>query len=318
MTESNLWLRDAQGVDIFIRRFEPDKGRPKAAIQLEHGVVEHSGRYLETARRLCDAGFVCYADDHRGHGRTAESTGGLGRFGPGGWEAIVHDLALITDHIETDHPGLPVFLLGFSWGSHLAQDYMQRWGARLAGAILVGSTGRQPFVITGLGPLLSSIMVVLKGPDAPSGLADRLVFDGYNKPYLPSPTKSRFDWISRDPVEVRTYVEDPDCGFPLSAKASLEMALAYRRLWRPGAESRIPRNLPVLVMSGTDDSSNGRLADLRPLVTRYRARWHMSAVTEKLYEGARHDLFHETNRGQVVADCIDWLNARLSHKGEGV
>jgi len=311
MIESDFWLRDAEGIDIFVRHFQPDRQKPRAVIQIEHGVVEHSGRYLEMAKRFCDSGYACYVDDHRGHGKTAESTGGLGRLGPGGWDAIVRDLAFITDHIETDHPGLPIFLLGFSWGSHLAQDYIQRWGDRLAGVVLVGSTGHQPFIISGLGPFLSSVMVMLMGPDAPSHLTDKLVFDAYNKAYLPSPTNSRCDWINRDTAEVRSFVEDPACGFTLSTKASLEMARAYRRLWKPDQESRIPRDLPVLIMSGSDDASNNRLADLKPLAARYRTRWNLADVTEKYYEGARHEIFHELNRDEVFADCIGWLDRHL-------
>lgn len=174
MSKSDFWLRDAEGIEIFVRHFQPDKGRPKAAIQIEHGVAEHSGRYFEMARRFCDAGYACYADDHRGHGRTAESTGGPGKIVPGGWDAVVRDLALITDRIEADHPGLP-----------------------------------------------------------------------------------------------------------------------------------------VLIMSGSDDASNNRLADLRPLAARYRTRWNLADVTEKYYEGARHEIFHELNRDEVFADCIGWLDGHL-------
>lgn len=311
MTASTFTLRDAEGVELFVRRWEPPVGSVKAVAQIAHGVCEHSARYGWTAEKLCAEGYACYADDHRGHGNTAPSCGGLGRLGPGGWDAVVRDLALVTDRIVEDHPGLPIFLVGHSWGSHLSQDYMQRWGARLAGVVLIGSTGAQPFIIAGFGPLLSRLSMALKGPDAPSFLSDDIVFKAYNKPYLPSPTNSKSDWISRDEAEVRAFIADPLCGFSMTTSMALELSLAYRRLWRSENESRIPKSLPVLLLSGSDDSSNARLANLKPLVERYRDRLGLADVVAKYYEGARHSLLCETNKEEVVADLVAWLGEHM-------
>ncbi len=315
MTASSFMLRDAEGVDVFVRRWEPESGGPKAVVHIAHGVGEHSGRYAWTAERLCAAGFACYGDDHRGHGRTAETSGGLGRLGKGGWDACVRDLALVSDRINADHPGLPLFLLAHSWGSHLAQDYIQRWGSRLAGVILTGSTGTMPFIVTGIGPVFGRLMVLLRGPDTTSDLADKLVFDGYNRPYEPSPTNSKADWTSRDPAEIQAIVDDPYCNFPQSTSMSLEMALAYRRLWRAEREAAIPKDLPILLMSGSEDAANAHLADLKPLAARYRDRYGIKDVTEKYYEGARHCILHETNKEEVAADCVAWLNAHVRQGG---
>jgi alpha-beta hydrolase superfamily lysophospholipase len=312
MISSSFTLNDAEGVEVFVRRFEPDSGAAKAVVQIAHGVGEHSGRYAWTAERFCAAGYACYADDHRGHGKTADATGGLGRLGPGGWDACVRDLALVSDRANADHPGLPLFLLGHSWGSHLAQDYVQRWGARLAGVVLTGSTGRLPFIVTGIGPIFSRILVLLLGPETPSSLADKLVFEGYNKPYEPSPTNSKADWTSRDPEEIRGIVDDPLCNAPQSTLMSLEISLAYKRIWREENEARIPRTLPVLIMSGTEDATNAHLADLKPLAERYRNKYGIVDVTEKYYEGARHCVLHETNKEEVTADCLAWLDARYA------
>ncbi|TFG83021.1 MAG: alpha/beta fold hydrolase, partial [Spirochaetales bacterium] len=306
MKATTFSMKDAEGVDVFVRRWEPDSGAPSAAVQIAHGVSEHSGRYAALAERLCSSGYACYANDHRGHGLTAPATGGLGRLGPGGWDAVVRDLALLSDRIRSDHPGIPLFMAGHSWGSHLAQDYIQRWGSGLAGAALIGSTGSQTASVTLFGPILARLMILFKGPDATNNLADKLVFDGYNKPFL-APGVSKSAWISRDPAEVKAFDDDPDCGFPFSTGMSLEMALAYRRIWREESERRIPKDLPVYIASGTEDSSNARLVDLKPLVERYRTRLGLSDLTVKYYEGARHCLIHETNRDEVIDDLVAWL-----------
>jgi alpha-beta hydrolase superfamily lysophospholipase len=222
MISSSFTLNDLEGVEIFVRRFEPDSAAPKAVVQIAHGVGEHSGRYAWAAERFCAAGYACYADDHRGHGKTADATGGLGRLGPGGWDACVRDLALVSDRANADHPGLPLFLLGHSWGSHLAQDYIQ-----------------------------STLM-------------------------------------------------------------SLEMSLAYKRLWREEGEAKIPKTLPILLMSGSEDATNAGLANLKPLAERYRNKYGIVDVTEKYYEGARHCVLHETNKEKVADDCMAWLDAHCA------
>jgi alpha-beta hydrolase superfamily lysophospholipase len=155
MRSSDFTIEDRDGVELFVYHWEPDGGRPKAVVQISHGVVEHAGRYADFARVLADSGYACYADDHRGHGRTAGSVDKLGILGPGGWESVVQDLKLVADRAVADNPGLPLFYLGHSWGSLLGQDFIQRWGDLLKGAIFIGSTGDQSFVVRRLGPLLS-------------------------------------------------------------------------------------------------------------------------------------------------------------------
>ena len=63
------------------------------------------------------------------------------------------------------------------------------------------------------------------------------------------------------------------------------------------------------MLVGTDDPVNGGMLALDPLLERYRTAG--LAVTLRRYEGGRHEMFNETNRDEVVADLIAWLDEQL-------
>src|SRR5260221_5511595 len=93
----------------------------RGVIQVAHGLGEHVGRYAELARILVRAGFVVYGNDHRGHGLTA-ATGGLGDFGPRGFDQLVEDMVSLRVIAKNEQPGPPFILLAHSMGSLAGQQ----------------------------------------------------------------------------------------------------------------------------------------------------------------------------------------------------
>ena len=79
------------GLIVAAYRWDPE-GRPRAVVQVTHGMGEHARRYERLAHALNAEGYVVYAQDHRGHGRTAESEEALGRLGEEGWAELVEDV----------------------------------------------------------------------------------------------------------------------------------------------------------------------------------------------------------------------------------
>jgi alpha-beta hydrolase superfamily lysophospholipase len=135
-------------------------------------------------------------------------------------------------------------------------------------------------------------------------------FGSLNRRFLPSRTRSDFDWVSRDEAVVRSALADPYCCFRLTNRMALDWGVGIEALWTEAGERRIPRGLPLLFLSGTEDPVNGFLRYLRPLVARYRDAYGIEDLTEKYYEGARHALLAETNKEEVFADILAWLDAR--------
>src|SRR5271169_204129 len=117
MQASTFTLATPDGVSLFVYRWLPD-GPPRAVVQIAHGLAEHAARYARVAEALCRAGYAVYADDHRGHGRTATTTGDLGYFAESdGWNRCVNDLWQLNQQIRADFPQAPIAILGHSLGS---------------------------------------------------------------------------------------------------------------------------------------------------------------------------------------------------------
>lgn len=292
-------------VTIFVRKWLPQDSTPRAAVQIAHGAAEHSQRYERFASALTGAGFIVYANDHRGHGQTAATPDRAGVAGPDGWNGMVRDLHQLSDIIREEHPNLPLFLFGHSLGSLMTQQYIQQWGEALAGTVLCGTFGESP----GLEEFLPALKQAADAaPDAPSQMT-AMIFAEFNKPFEPAVTG--FEWLSRDTDEVKKYVEDPWCGHPLANQLVYENALAGKTYWSEEAESRIPKHLPILFIAGDQDPCGGVNAEsVKALSARYRQQG-IANIEEIFYPGARHEILNETIRDQVEQDVVSWLHQQL-------
>jgi alpha-beta hydrolase superfamily lysophospholipase len=302
-TPSTFTLTTTGGVDLFVYSWLPVK-RPKAVVQIAHGLAEHAGRYARLADALNSAGYAVYANDHRGHGRTVKSADDLGFFAETeGWRKCVDDLWHLNRHVAASHPGLPVFLLGHSMGSTLAEQFMGEHGDVLAGVVLSGANGN-PTLLARLGGAVTRAERLRLGSRGRSKLVQSLTFDAFNKKFAPA--RTAFDWLSRDPAEVDKYVADPLCGFSATVQLWIDLLDGWTAVSRPAHRKRVPKTLPLYLIAGGSDPVSGGTRQLEPWIAEYRAAGHANLI-HRFYAEARHELFHETNRDKVAADLIAWL-----------
>ena len=308
MQSSSFEFSGVDGAVLFVCRWLPE-GAPRAAVQIAHGLAEHAGRYARLAEALTGAGYAVYADDHRGHGRSAKGPANLGFFAErDGWNRAVDDLWRLNRRIAADHPGRPIVLLGHSMGSFMAQQFIAEHGAALAGVVLSGSGGK-PEPLAAVGRLVARLERLRLGPRGHSALLLAFSFGAFNKPFAPARTP--YDWLSRDPAEVDKYIADPLCGFPASVQLWIDMLDALPRIADPARQARIPKTLPVLILSGARDPVGGNTKGLRQLLAAYGAAG-LGRVSHKFYPGGRHEMFNETNRDEVTRDLIAWLDGLKS------
>jgi alpha-beta hydrolase superfamily lysophospholipase len=249
---------------IFYRRWDPE-GDPRRIVQFVHGYAEHGGRYAHVAEALARDGAVVYADDHIGHGRSDGERAVISNF-----DHAVTDLHTLTAIALSEHPGLPVVLVGHSMGGLLSGRYAQTWPDEVSGVAFCGAVigdwqwARDVLADPGLPHVSFDAGAISRDPEAgASYAADPLVYHGqYKRPLL------------------------------VAEVAALDaFALDIDRL-----------TAPVLLLHGTADPFvpyERSLQAVRDMAT--------EDVTVHLYEGGRHEVLNEINRDEVIDDLATWI-----------
>jgi alpha-beta hydrolase superfamily lysophospholipase len=308
--QSCIWLPSNDGLKLFIRRWTP-LAPPRAVLHIIHGMAEHSQRYERLARKLAKAGFAVWAADMRGHGKTADPSindpargGLLGHCSDNdAVSRISADIDLINKTIGETEGDIPLFLLGHSWGSFLAQNYIETYGHRLSGCILSGTRGPDGLKVTAGLPLMTAL-TALKGVRKPSALAHAIADGAYNKPFKPNRTP--FDWLSRDETQVNAFINDPLCGQRCSSGFYRDLLFLLNKIHRAESLSTIKRDLPIYVISGSADPVGDMGNSPTALVNVYRSMG-IRDLEFVLYPDARHELLNETNRQEVTDNLLTWL-----------
>ena len=285
-------------------------GRPRAVLQMTHGMVEYIGRYEELARFLAGQGIAAVGHDHLGHGGTAATKEDYGYFGrPDGNRLLLDDIFAVTRWAKAlpALAGLPWFLLGHSMGSFYARQYLCEHGGELSGAILMG-TGWQPRAAALAGRALCHLLAAFKGWHYRSKLVDGMAFGSYNRSFAPARTSK--DWLNRDGREVDRYLADERCSFRFTLNGYDSLFTGLARLCDRRLLAQAPKDLPLLFLSGADDpvGSRGKGVERAAQSLRDAGVRHIAV---KLYPAARHELLLELNRQEVFADIQAFMEQHI-------
>lgn len=305
MIHDTIFVTAAKGFRLSVERWLPD-AEPTAVVHLIHGMAEHAARYEHVAKAFVDQGWAVYADDHRGHGKTAASPVNAGHFADhDGWEVILADQRALLEGEQQAHPGLPIVVVGHSLGSIIARDVATRWGSQLTALVLSGAPGSQG--VLDLPARALAAQQAAKAPGKPSKILDRLAFGSYNKGFE---QRTSFDWLSRDHTVVDAYVADPMCGFVCSGGFYRDMLGGLQRVTDPEVLAEIPEDLPILLASGGNDPVTDKGAATRK-ISLALADAGVRDITTAIFEGGRHEIFNEINRDEILAMVAAWIAQRL-------
>lgn len=184
------------------------------------------------------------------------------------------DTARVVAHARAEHPGLPVVLIGHSLGGMVATRYAQMHGDELAALVLSGP-------IIGGNPDIMGLVALPEIPEIPIDPA----------------------MLSRDESVGAAYAQDPLVYHGPFMRETLEALIAsVDEIARGGSLG----DLPTLWIHGEHDPL-APLTQAREAIERIRG----SRLQEKIYPGARHEIFNETNRDEVVGDVVTFVGTVL-------
>lgn len=272
------------------KRVWAPEGETKAVVQVIHGMAEHIDRYEPMAKHLNARGIAVVGINLRGHGKNAEIKGYFAD--RNGWDTLIEDHHTLTGEIRAQFPGVPLALLGHSMGSFLAREYAIRYSGEIDMLILSG-TGHYGKALTTVGMLIAKMSPKKK----PANFVNGIAFTGNNKPFKPARTD--FDWLSRDEKKVDGYVADELCGFTFTGSAFADFFGGLRALCNTKRLQAVRKDLPVLMISGTADPV-GQMGEGVKITDKEFRDAGIKKVTVCLYPDARHELFNETNREEVL------------------
>ncbi len=278
---------------------------PRAVIQLIHGMVEHIGRYDAFARKMNEQGFAALGNDHIGHGKTAkEDTFGVF---PEDHGELIRDLEQVNAEARRRYPGLPVILLGHSMGSMLLRQFIAEYPDK-ADALIIMGTAQQSRLKTAGGILLAEMIKLLYGGRHRSKLLRNISTEPFNRYFRP--LKTGADWLSSDENEARKYLADPYNHFSPTVNMHLAIFRFAHEVAGRKCIGKIPRNMPIYLVSGECDPLGGFGKDIKTLYRIFQ-ELHFEHVQMALYPRARHEILNELEREKVMADIAAWIEALL-------
>lgn len=282
-------------------------GKPRGIIQLIHGYGEHSRRYLHMIAKYQEAGFVVYADDHLGHGKTGVDNGSLGDPHSGGYMTYLKDEKSLHDIAVADYPDIPFFVFGHSWGSMLARAYAAHYGEDIRGLILCGLCSQW----AGCDRAYTDPdfrAAVEADPYQPAGEWFARVFSGMTD-RIENPL-SPADWIANDPRVVADHAGDPFNTFDTTLELPWDFVQLYHFIESSQWAPMVPSDIPVYLIAGDQDPC-GNYGEGLYHVANLLAE-NGNKVSVKAYSGYRHEIHNEPDlRDQVEAGLIAFLNGVL-------
>ena len=300
--------KSPSGATLAVRRMGPS-GKPRAVIQITHGMGEHGARYRRFAKCLSEAGYAAIVHDHRGHGQTTARDAPEGRFADkNGLEKVLTDMVFVNGLARDMGNAAPVVLFGHSMGSILGLNFCIRHSERIGAAALWNSGVDSGWLLFIYSALLK-IERAFKGSDVPSRIALKLTFQDWNRKFAPNRTE--FDWLSRDEIEVDKYVADPYCGISITVGLWLDVVRAIRIGALDTELANIRKNLPFHLVGGVADPCTKNGQSMRRLAERLR-KTGVEQVSLNLLAGTRHESLNEINRETTTVDFIAWLDEHFS------
>ena len=303
---TDIWYDSKGAGQIHACRWFPE-GKPKAVVQIVHGIAEFVERYDDFSNYLTQQGYAVVAEDHMGHGQSINGNGIQGYF-HGGWFTAIEDTMQLMRDTMAENPGVPYVLFGHSMGSFMARTILCKYPDSGISAAIICGTGWQPTFALPAMIKLVELICNKTGETNPSEKLQGIVFGSYNKKV--EHPRTPFDWLSRDKKIVDAYIAHPLCGFTASCGLLREMVKSFLYIQTPANLANMKKDLPVFFIAGGDDPVGNYGKGIHQSAGAFQ-KAGMSDVSVKIYPLGRHEILNEINKEEVYADVAEWIGKKL-------
>lgn len=299
-------FHSATGItDIYVQSIAPEsKADIRGIISVVHGMAEHSDRYQDIAKMMCEKGYAVFMHDHAGHGKSIESVDDLGFFGnKDGAENVVDDVRTVVELAKKSYPGVPVIIWGHSMGSFITRRAIAKYPSLAEGAVICGTSGANP--AAGAGIAVAKLISYILGSRHRSKLLDTMAFGSYNKKFTGN---TGFEWLSENKENVDTYVQDAKCGYKFTAAGFKDLFTLLSSVSTDEWYNSVPSDLKIYLIAGDMDPVGNYGKGVTEVYEKLKATGHNN-TSIKLYKGLRHEIHNECCREKIVGDILTFADS---------
>lgn len=303
MVKKEFYRRACNGEgQVYTTAFERDN--PKGIVQIVHGMSEHSGRYEDLAERLQKEGYSVYAMDLTGHGISQQGHKGAFAMEAGGFNSLVDDIESLFRFAKKRSGNCPNIIIGMGMGATLALLHCAEYGSE---NLLIGIGQISNPAMAGPIHTAAANHVRMYGYNSVSMAVHNMFMDHVKMPGT-SPV-NQYYWLSSDEGEIKAYVDDPDCGFPLTSSAYKEFIEGNKALIKDIKKGRL-KDIPIYLMCGSMDDLGGYSKASRD-IAKLMSNNGSSQVAVKVYRNGKHDILHDFCRDEVMDDICSWIGHNI-------
>lgn len=291
----DLFLVSSDGLPLAITMTRDRSQKPKALVQIVHGILEHKNRYQDFADYLAENGYIVVVSDNRGHGESVNAQFPLGHMP--GVERMVEDQVNITDFIQEQYPDLPVYLYGHSFGSILARNYLQQHDHKIEKLLLTGTVCYQNLAPLGIN--LAQFANRYVGEKSHSWLIKKL--SGFGS--------EDFDWLTYDQEQLERVKNDPMmlAGYDnLGVYTIWQGAYQLKQIEKYTCQKP---SLPILSISGSEDEKiTGGQKGLTDTKRTLEKIGYCNVTMEEIMN-MKHEVLNEIEREKVYQEILAFFEA---------
>lgn len=291
-------ISEKDNLELEISIIEPDI-KPKAIVQISHGMAEHKERYYDFMKYLAQNGYICVIHDHRGHGASVKNKSDLGYFYTEDINYIIDDLYQVTKYIKGKYSNLEVNLFSHSMGTLVARNYLKKYDNQINKIILSGPPTENK--MAGLGIVIAKFLNIFYRKNTPNKILNTMTFGSYSKK-----SKKANSWICSKNKSVDEYNSDELCGYIFTTNGFINLYKLMKESFETKNWRIKNKDLKIYIIAGREDPVIQNKKKFEKLGIFIKNIGYKN-VELKLYPNMKHEILNEKENKIVYQDILNFI-----------